>query len=111
MSAYAEVQVEGIPAAVRITTSQAAISDVLSAFAAAFNVKYRTAVPLNTAAHAVYTGSFAQVIARLLDGYSYVVKEEQETIEVIIFGRRGEVAVPPAAPTAPPSKGILSRWR
>ncbi len=92
--------------AVRVTTSQDAIADVLSALAATFNVQYRTAIPLDAAASKSYSGSFGQVISRLLDGYNYVIKKDQETIEIVVFGRRGEVAIP-----AQPTKGILSRWR
>ena len=106
--AYADVQVEGTPAAVRVTTSQDTIADVLSAFASPFNVKYRSAVPLDAAANASYSGSFAQVISRLLDGYNYVVKKDQETTEIVVFGKRGEASIPPKAS---PAKGILSRWR
>src|SRR4026207_846282 len=80
--ACAEVRIEGSPAAVRVTTSQDRISDVLSAFATSFKVKYRTSIPLDATAHGIYTGSFGQVIARLLDGYNYVIKNEQETTEI-----------------------------
>ena len=106
--AYADVQIEGTPAAVRVTTSQDTISDVLSAFAAPFKVKYRSAVPLDAAANATYSGSFGQVISRLLDGYNYVIKKDQDTTEIVVFGKRGEAAIPPKAS---PAKGILSRWR
>jgi hypothetical protein len=109
--ACAEVHVESSPTAVRVTTSQDAIADVLSAFAATFNVRYRTAIPLNAAANKTYSGSFGQVISRLLDGYNYMIKTDQETIEIVVLGRRGEVAIPPPAAKAPPIKGILSRWR
>src|SRR6267154_2074606 len=109
--ARADVQIEGTPAAVRIATDQAAISDVLSAFAATFKVTYRTAIPLDAAADATYAGSFGQVISRLLAGYNYVVKKDGETTEITVFGRRGEVAIPPPAPKAAPAAGILSRWR
>ena len=108
--ACAEVHIEGSPAAVRVTTSQDTISDVLSAFAAAFKIKHRSSIPLDAAANANYTGSFGQVIARLLDGYNYVIKNEQETTEIVVFGRRGETAIPATAKVAPP-KGIVSRWR
>jgi hypothetical protein len=110
-SARAEVHVEGSPSAVRITTSQDAIADVLSAVATAFNVRYRTAIPLDAAASATYSGSFGQVISRLLNGYNYVIKTDQETTEIVVFGRHGEVAIPPPAPEAPPAKGIVSQWR
>ena len=109
--ARAEVHVEGSPAAVRVTTGHDAISDVLSAFAVAFNVQYRTAIPLDATAKATYSGSFGQVLSRLLDGYNYVIKTEQETIEIVVFGRHGEIAIPGPAPEAPTDKSILSRWR
>jgi len=105
--ACAEVKVEGNPMAVRVTTSEDAIADVLSAFAATLNVQYRTAIPLDVAANKSYSGSFAQVISRLLGGYNYVIKRDQDTIEIVILGRRGEVSATSAAPT----KGIFSRWR
>jgi hypothetical protein len=110
-AAGADVRVDGTPAAVRVETERAAISDVLSAFAGKFNVTYRSAIPLDAVADATYAGSFGQVISRLLDGYNYVVKKHGETTEITVFGRRGEVGIPPPAPKAAPAAGILSRWR
>jgi hypothetical protein len=107
-TARAEVHVDGSLAAVRVTTSQDAISDVLSAFAATFNVRYRTAIPLNSTVSATYSGSFGQVISRLLDGYNYVIKRDQETTEIIVFGRHGEKPMPLRAA---PAKSIVSQWR
>ena len=109
--ASAEVRVEGSQAAVRVTTNQDTISDVLSAFAATFDVKYRSSIPLDAPAHGTYSGSLGGVIYRLLDGYNYVIKTDQETTEIVVFGRRGEVAIPPPAPKAPSEKGIVSQWR
>jgi hypothetical protein len=95
----AEVHVEGSPAAVRVTASRDTISNVLSALAATFNVQYRTAIPLDTAADATYSGSFRQVVSRLLDGYNYVIKaDESKTTEIVVLGKRGEATVPPKAP-------------
>jgi hypothetical protein len=109
--ARAEVQVEGNPAAVRVTIDHAAISDVLSALAATFKVTYRTSIALDAPAEATYAGSFGQVMARLLDGYNYVVKTEGGTIEVVVLGRRGEVAIPPPGPKPTPNASVMSRWR
>jgi hypothetical protein len=109
--ARAEVHVEGSLAAVRVTTNQDPIADVLSAFAATFNVKYRTAIPLDAPANATYAGPFGQVLSRLLDGYNYVIKKDQETTEIVVLGRHGDVAVPPAAPKPAPFKeGLMERW-
>jgi hypothetical protein len=109
--AWAEVRVEGSPAAVRVTTNHDTIADVLSAFAATFDVKYRSAVPLGATADAIYSGSLAQVIARLLDGYSYVIRNDRQATEIVVVGESGAVAVPPEAPRAPPPPAIVSRWR
>src|SRR4051794_4863523 len=95
--ACAEVRVEGSPAAVRVTTSQDTISDVLTAFDTTFRIRHRSSVPLDAPAHGSYTGSFGQVIARLLDGYNYVIRNKQETTEIIVLGRRGETAIPAAS--------------
>jgi hypothetical protein len=112
LAAHGEVQVEGNPAAVRITTSSDSIGDVLSALDAAFKVRHRSAIDLDAAANPTYSGPIERVIANLLDGFNYVVKTSQgTTTEVIVFGRRGEVAIPPPAPKPSQSTGILSRWR
>jgi hypothetical protein len=109
-AARAGVLVEGTPAAVRVTADQAAISDVLTAVTGNFNARYRSAIPLDAPAGPAYAGSFAQVIARLLDGYNYVIKRDGQATEVVVLGRRGEMAIPPPARSAP-SAGLLSRWR
>src|SRR5262249_24541775 len=108
--ARAAVLIEGTPAALRVTADQAAISDVLAAMATRFNATYRSAIPLDARAGPAYAGSLPQVIARLLDGYNYVVKRSRPGVEIVVFGRRGEMAIPPPARSAPPS-GILARWR
>ncbi len=107
----AEVHVEGSPAAIRITTDRDTISDVLSGIVANFNFTFRTAVPLDTAASTIYSGSLAQVISRLLDGYNYVIKTDQQRTEVVVLGRRGEVAPRRLEPETRSVKGVASRWR
>ena len=94
--ASAEVQVEGSPAAVRVSTSRDTISDVLSALAATFNLRYRTAIPLDAAANATYSGSLRGVISRLLDGYNYMVMtDDSKPTEIVVFGTGGKVVKPP----------------
>jgi hypothetical protein len=107
-NARAEVRVEGDLTALRLTSRGDPLSEVLSALDNPFHVKYRTAVPLNTEINGAYSGSFAQVVSRLLDGYNYVIKRDPDLTEIVIFGNKGEVAI---APKAPPSKGAMSRWR
>ncbi len=109
-AAHAEVHVEGNPAAVHVTARGDSIGDVLSALGVAFNLRHRSAIELDAAANPTYAGPIERVIANLLDGFNYAVKTSQgTTTEIIVFGRRGEVAIPPPAPK--PAPGLLSRWR
>src|SRR6266704_2468977 len=71
-SSRAEVRVEGTVAELRITTTDKdAIADVLAALKATFNIDYRAAIRLDATARSTYSGSLRQVIANVLDGYSY----------------------------------------
>jgi hypothetical protein len=106
--ARAEVKIEGTLAAVRVATDQETISEVLSAFGGTFDVRYRTAIALDATAGTAYSGSFGQVISRLLNGYNYVIKTDRDSIEILVFGRRGEIVAPPDLRGV---DSILSRWR
>jgi hypothetical protein len=106
--ARAEVKIEGTLAAVRVATDQETISEVLSAFGGVFDVRYRTAIALDATAGTAYSGSFGQVISRLLNGYNYVIKTDRDSIEILVFGRRGQIVAPPDLRGA---DSILSRWR
>jgi hypothetical protein len=104
----AEVRVAGDLNALRVSASGDTLSDVLSAFGTLFPVKYRTSLPLTGEVNGAYSGSFSQVVSRLLDGYNYVIKKDQGLTEILVFGKKGEAMVPLKAPIA---KGDLSRWR
>jgi hypothetical protein len=109
--ARAEVKIEGTVAALRVTTDNDAIYDVLSKLAATFNVHYRTSVRLDTAAGARYSGSLAEVIRRLLNGYSYVIKKQQDAIEVVVVGNDAGQAIAVQSSPVSRSKTIASQWR
>jgi hypothetical protein len=106
--ARAEVHVEGDAAFVHVTTNHEAISDILSAFAAPFKVRYRTSIALDAISEASYSGSIRKVIAALLEGYNYVIKNNQGSIEIVVFGKRGDGAL---APAPVPVRGVASQWR
>ena len=93
--ALAEVHVAGTAAAVHVTADKDDIpEDVLSAFETPFNLRYRTAVPLDGNVSNIYSGSLAHVISRLLEGYDYVIAHDQGTIEIVVSGKRGEASAP-----------------
>ena len=101
--AQAEVHVEGTVTAVHVTTDKDAIPDVLSAFETPFNLRYHTSVPLDGNVSSVYSGSLAHVISRLLGGYDYVIAHDRGTIDLVVWGKRGEA--PAQKPTTAPGPG------
>ena len=108
-SAAAEVRIDGAAAAVRVTTNHDSIADVLTALAPDFRLRYRAAVPLGCRRQRGLCGLARPGDRALLDGYDFVVKRDGDGIEVVVLGRRGDIAIPPAPPAA--SKSVVSRWR
>jgi hypothetical protein len=104
--ALAEVHVEGTATAVHVTTDRDAISDVLSALEAPFNLRYHTSVPLDGNVSSVYSGSLAHLISRLLSGYDYVIAHDQGTIDLVVWGKRGEAPPPVQKPITAPGPGV-----
>lgn len=82
----AEARVSGAPDAARVEARGVSLDEVFSALAAKFNLHYRAKVPLERPVNGVFSGSLSRVIARLLDGYDYMVKRGPDGIEVVIFG-------------------------
>jgi len=97
----ASVRVWGDMAAVRIDARRTTIADVLSALNAAFDISYRSAIVLDGEISGTYAGSLRRVISRVLDGYNYVIEQNDAKLDVIILGRRGDRAVPVAMPVDP----------
>ena len=111
MPAKADVRVDGDLKALQLRASGDSLADVLARFDTLFAVKVRSAVPLSTEINGSYSGSLSQVVARLLDGYNYVIKTDRELTEILVFGRAGEVAVVPKAKPSAPAKTATARWR
>jgi hypothetical protein len=111
LPAHAEVKIAGTPAAARIVADHDPIADVLAAMAAAFNVRYRTSVPLDGVLGGTYAGSLGQVIARVLDGYSFVVRHAGGATEIVVLGRRGTAASTAVQPPAAAVSTFAAQWR
>jgi hypothetical protein len=97
----ASVRVRGDAAAVRLDARRTTIASVLAALSAAFDISYRSPIALDEEINGTYAGSLRRVISRVLDGYNYVIEQNDAKLDVIILGRRGERAVPVAMPVDP----------
>ena len=110
--ARADVHVGGDAGAVRVEASGASVAEVLAALADRFPFRYRTSLNLDDAISVTYTGPLEQVLARSLNGFNYVLKRENGTIEVVVIGRHGSRAVAVEPPPNPvPAKPTASTWR
>jgi hypothetical protein len=93
--AGSSVRVTGNAASLKIDVRHATVEQVLSALGGV-NVRYRSSETLDEAVDGIFAGSDRQVLARVLDGYNYAIKQEKTKLEVVVFGKRGDHAVPAA---------------
>jgi hypothetical protein len=94
-SLLAEAQVQGTPEAVRIDTQNSSIEEVLTALGNAFELRYRSSANLAKQLSGTYEGSLQRVVARVLEGYDFVLRNNKGKIEITVLGTRG--AAPAAA--------------
>ena len=87
----------------RLDARHMPIADVFAALKTTYGVSCDSWIVLDDDINGTYSGSLRRVIARLLDGYNYVIKQNEGELDVTILDRRGARAVPSAMlPSAPP---------
>jgi hypothetical protein len=96
----ASLQLNGDPASIRLQTRRTSVASALAALGAAYHVSIRSTIMLDELRDGTYTGTLGYVIARLLDGYNYVIEENHAaTLDVFVVGKSDGKATP--APTMP----------
>ncbi len=106
-AAHADVRVNGVAGALQVDASQSNVGEVLSALEAAFRLRVRASVALDRHVGGRFTGSLAQVLPRLLDGYNYFIRVREAEIEVHILGLPGNHAGT-LGPRRPPPTAAMS---
>ena len=96
-TACADVLVEGDEAAVRIVARQASVAEVFAALQSKLRFRYRLAVSPERQVNGTITGPLHSVVARLLDGYDFVVKRAPDGVEVVRVAPRGTASWAPTA--------------
>jgi hypothetical protein len=115
--ARAEMRVRGSPEAVRIEARDSSVAEILSALSKAFNMRYRSSANLDKRLSGTYAGPLSRVLARILDGYNFVVKTDNGSIVVTVLGppntpgaAAGAAAASPAVRVVrQPAEGAASR--
>jgi len=103
-TAHAEVRVSGDARAVQVDATQSNVAEVLSALQSAFRLRVKTSMALDSTVSGSFTGSLAQVLCRMLQGYNYFIRREGIEIEVTVValeGDRAAVVARPRVPTPP----------
>lgn len=91
-AARAEVQIEGDEAAVRLTTDQASLGEVLAALKAKFRLRFDESLGVEREVSGTISGSLHRVVVRLLDGYDFIVRRSaQEGVEIVRVTEPGRV--------------------
>ncbi len=105
-SARAEIRVQGSASGVHVEARNATIADVLAALAERFPLRVRGAAG-DRRISAEFDGPLRRVIARMLEGYNYVIRTRGDGLEVMVLGVASPNAVPAPiyrAPTYPTAK-------
>jgi hypothetical protein len=103
-SLLAAAQIQGTPDAVRIETQNSSIEEVLAALGNAFDVRFRSSANLAKQLSGTYEGTLQRVVARVLEGYDFIIRKNNGKIEITVLGIRGAApgtAVASSASSAP----------
>jgi hypothetical protein len=106
--AHADASVSGEPDAVRVEVNNAPIDEVMLALGVSFGLQYHSPAALSRRVSGMYEGSLQRVVARLLDGYDFVIRTGPKGVEVRVYGavKTGEAVLAPkpvVVPKPPPS--------
>jgi hypothetical protein len=88
------LRVEGDAASVHLDVHKTTIGDVLAALADSFDISYSSKISLTETRDGTYQGSLRQVIARMLDGYDFAIRQQKSKLDVMVFEKVGGQAVP-----------------
>ena len=112
----AEARVQGSREAVRIETQNSSIEEVLTALGNAFQLRYRSSANLAKQLSGTYEGSLPRVVARVLEGYDFVLRNNNGKIEITVLGTRNAASgaalasstttPAKAAPSSPPGTAV-----
>ena len=89
VTAMAAAQVSGSPQSVSVDAQNSSLKDILSALGKQFNIHYQSTANLDKQLSGTYEGSLRRVVARLLEGYNFIITTNQDMIEVTVLGTQG----------------------
>jgi hypothetical protein len=86
-------EVRGSFSDLQLRANDAPIRQVLDALGRSFKVTYYLPSSVNRVVSGSFSGSLPQVLARLLDGHNYIIREMEDAAEVVVLGAAGITTV------------------
>jgi hypothetical protein len=108
--ALASAQVSGTAQSVSVDAQNSSVKEVLSALGRNFHLQLQTSANLDKPISGTYHGSLQRIVARLLEGYNFVIQTNQNGLQVTVLGTQGRSSTAVAA-VARPSRGPASPSR
>jgi len=99
-SVLADAQVRGTPETLTVSIENSSVAEILVVLSNRFGIRYRSSAHLEKRLSGTYTGSLQQVIARVLDGYNFFTKVDEEgVLDVTVLGTSAasQTAQPPVS--------------
>ena len=88
--ACADAAVSGSMDSAQVDARHSSVEEVLNALSKVFPIRYRTSIELNQAVSGTFKGPALKIVARLLEGYDYVVRQTPaEEFEVRVIKLAG----------------------
>jgi hypothetical protein len=85
LPALASTQVHGTPDAVSVEANNATIEEILGGLGKTFDLKYQSTGKLEKQLTGTYRGSLQRVVTRVLEGYNFIVKSRNGTLEITVL--------------------------
>jgi hypothetical protein len=108
-SIHAEVAIAGGADSLQLKASKATVREAIDALSTKFKFRYSPSAILDSPLDGTYRGSLRQVLARLLQGCSFVATEHSDRINAVIILDAGEKTETAAMPQLPATPVIVPR--
>jgi len=97
----AQVRMEGSQEALHLDVTDARLADVLNALKGKFNIRFRSNDALEGRITGSFSGPLRRVVARLLEGYDYVIAISPDGLDALILLQNSTAnVVVPATPAS-----------
>jgi hypothetical protein len=97
----AGIQVSGSADAITIEARDTSVEDILAALSRAFDMDYRSSIDLDKRLYGTYIGPLSRVVTRILQGYNFVLTNDNGSISVTVVGTPISLAANPTPPERP----------